>query len=309
MACAIEAQKKNLNYLLIDKGSITESIRRYPVNMIFFSTSENLEIGDVPFVSMGMRPTRLEALKYYRKVVNHFKLQMRLFTKAENITCESSGLFKVELSKETLYCKKVIVATGYYDIPRYLNIPGEDLPHVNHYYDEAFKYSNTKVLVVGGANSAIETALDLYRNNAKVTIVHMFDGLDKNAKYWIVPDLENRIKNREVTAHFKSIVTSISENTVTVQGLEDGETNTVEADFVFLMTGYHPDAEFLSKVGIELHGPHLIPSMNPETFETNVSGVYVAGSIVGGEETAKIFIENGRLHGAKIIDDIVKKIS
>ncbi len=309
LSCAIEAHKKNLNYLLIDKGSITESIRRYPVNMIFFSTSENLEIGDVPFVSMGMRPTRLEALKYYRKVVNHFKLNIRLFSKVENIDCETSGLFKVELSNDTLYCKKVIVATGYYDIPRYLNIPGEDLPHVNHYYDEAFKYSNTNVLVVGGANSAIEAALDLYRNNAKVTLVHMFEGLDKNAKYWIVPDLENRIKNGEVIAHFKSIVTLISEKSVAVQNLDDGKSTIVEADFVFLMTGYHPDAEFLSRVGIELHGPHLIPSMDPETYETNVPGVYVAGSIVGGEETAKIFIENGRLHGARIIDDIVKKIS
>jgi thioredoxin reductase (NADPH) len=307
LACAIEARKNNLNYLVIDKGSITESIRRYPVNMIFFSTSENLEIGEVPFVSMGMRPTRLEALKYYRKITAHFKLNLKLFTKAENIS-RRGDIFQIECTDGEILCKRVILATGYYDIPRYLNIPGEDLPHVNHYYDEAFKYSNMKVLVVGGANSAIETALDLYRNGAAVTIVHMFEGLDKNAKYWIVPDLQNRIKNNEVKSHFNSIVTSIAEKTVEIKNLQTGEKQTIDADFVFLMTGYRPDAEFLSKVGIRLNGENLVPDIDLETFETNIPGIYMAGSIIGGEETAKVFIENGRLHGAKIIEDIIKKI-
>lgn len=307
LACAIEAQKSNLDYLVIDKGSITESIRRYPVNMIFFSTSENLEIGGVPFVSMGMRPTRLEALKYYRKIVNHFKLKLKLFSKAEDIL-QKNSCFEIIFKEEAIECKKVILATGYYDVPRYLNIPGEDLPHVNHYYDEAFKYSNMKALVVGGANSAIETALDLYRNGAEVTIVHMFDGLDKNAKYWIVPDLQNRIKNNEVTAYFNSIVTSISNNFVDIKNLKTGESKSIEADFIFLMTGYRPDARFLQQAGIRLHGENLIPEADPDTYETNIRGIYMAGSIIGGEETAKVFIENGRLHGAKIIADIKQKL-
>jgi thioredoxin reductase (NADPH) len=308
LACAIEAQKSNLKYLVIDKGSITESIRRYPINMIFFSTSENLEIGDIPFVSMGMRPTRLEALKYYRKISSHFNLNLKLFTKAEDIV-KGDGFFRIKIQDGEIRSRKIILATGYYDIPRFLNIPGEALPHVNHYYDEAFKYSNMKVVVVGGANSAIETSLDLYRNGAIVTIVHIFEELAKNAKYWIVPDLQNRIKNNEVKSRFSSVVTSISEKTVTIKSLKSGEMETLEADFVFLMTGYRPDAEFLTKVGIKLSGENLVPEINPDTFETNIPGIYMAGSIIGGEETAKVFIENGRLHGAKIVEDIKKNIN
>ena len=307
LACAIEAKSKGLNYLIIDKGSITESIRRYPVNMIFFSTSENIEIGNVPFVSMGMRPNRIEALKYYRKVVDHHDLNLKLFTKVNDIEKTAEG-FTLKSDKGTFEAKKVVLATGYYDVPRYLKIPGENLPHVSHYYDEAYKYSRSRVLVVGGANSAIETALDLYRNGADVTLVHMFDQLDQRAKYWIVPDLENRIKKGEVKAFFSTIVTEIKEGIAKIKNLETKEEQYIDADFVFLMTGYRPDADFLSKVGIDLIGEHLIPKIHANTFESNIEGIYLAGSIIGGEETAKVFIENGKEHGKMIISDIIEKI-
>ncbi len=307
LACGIEAKAQNLNYLIVDKGNITESIRRYPVNMLFFSTSENIEIGNVPFVSMGTRPTRSEALKYYRKVVNHFDLNLKLFTRVDDVKKEGD-CFTLTTSGEILKAKKVIIASGYYDVPRYLEIPGETMPHVSHYYDEAFQYSKMKAVVVGGANSAIETALDLYRNDVEVTVVHLFEKLDKRAKYWIVPDLENRIKKGEVKAYFNHKVTEIHEKSIMVENVHDGAKTHIDADFVFLMTGYRPDAHFLEKVGIILEGENLIPKLNKETFESNIEGIYLGGSIIGGEETAKIFIENGRLHGKPIIADILKKL-
>jgi thioredoxin reductase (NADPH) len=307
LACGIEAQKNNLNYLIVDKGNITESIRRYPVNMLFFSTSENIEIGNVPFVSMGTRPTRSEALKYYRKVVNHFDLNMKLFTRIDDVQKDGNN-FKLISPNTTFKAKKIIISTGYYDVPRYLEIPGETMPHVSHYYDEAFRYSKMKAVVVGGANSAIETALDLFRNDVDVTVVHMFEKLDKRAKYWIVPDLENRIKKGEVKAYFNSKVVEIYERSIVIENVVDGSKTRVDADFVFLMTGYRPDAHFLEKVGIKLQGENLIPKLNPKTFESNFEGIYLGGSIIGGEETAKVFIENGRLHGKPIIADIIKKL-
>lgn len=307
LACGIEAQANGLKYLIVDKGNITESIRRYPVNMLFFSTSENIEIGNIPFVSMGTRPTRSEALKYYRKVVNHFDLNLKLFTRIDDLQRNKND-FSLITVNETLKTKKVIIASGYYDVPRYLEIHGETMPHVSHYYDEAFRYSKMKAVVVGGANSAIETALDLYRNDVDVTIVHLLDKLDKRAKYWIVPDLENRIKKEEVKAYFGHKVVEIYEKSLTIEDLKSGEKKTIDADFVFLMTGYRPDAHFLKKVGIILEGKSLIPKLNPDTFESNIDGIYLGGSIIGGEETAKIFIENGRLHGKVIIEDIMRKL-
>ena len=307
LACAIEAQAQKLDYLIVDKGSITESIRRYPVNMLFFSTSENIEIGKVPFVSMGTRPTRSEALKYYRKVVNHFDLNIKLFTRINDVKKEGE-VFSLTTFNETFKAKKIIISTGYYDVPKYLKIRGETMPHVSHYYDEAFRYSKMKAIVVGGANSAIETALDLYRNDVDVTVVHLFDSLDPRAKYWIVPDLENRIKKEEVKAYFKHKVVEIYEKSIMIENLDNGEKKRIDADFVFLMTGYRPDAHFLKKVGIVLEGENLIPKINPDTYESNIEGIYLAGSIIGGEETAKIFIENGRLHAEPIIMDIIKKL-
>jgi thioredoxin reductase (NADPH) len=307
LACGIEAKKNNLSYIILEKGSIAESIRRYPKNMTFFSTSEMIEIGHIPFTSIDMRPTRNEALKYYRKVSEYFDLNLKLFCNVQNVQ-KSPEFFEIFTSKGEFRAKKIILAIGYYDLPRLLNIPGEDLPHVSHYYDEPYKYAKTKVMVVGGANSAVETSLDLFRNGAEVTVVHQFPTLDKTAKYWIVPDLQNRIKKNEVKSYFLHRVIEIKEDIVVIKDLSSGELKEIPADFVFLMVGYRPDAEFMNKLGIHLEGSFFIPDINPQTFETNVDGIYVAGSVVGGEETAKIFIENGREHGAYIINDIIKKL-
>lgn len=307
LACGIEAKRNNLSYIILEKGSIAESIRRYPKNMTFFSTSEMIEIGNIPFTSIDMRPTRNEALKYYRKVTEYFNLNLKLFCNVNNVQ-RVEEYFHLKTSKGEFKAKKVILAIGYYDLPRILNIPGEDLPHVSHYYDEPYKYAKTRVVVVGGANSAVETSLDLFRNGAEVTVVHQFPGLDKTAKYWIVPDLANRIKKNEVEAYFLHKVVEIREGVVKIQSLETDEKKEIAADFVFLMVGYRPDAEFMQKIGIQLKGAFFIPEIDPKTFETNVEGIYVAGSVVGGEETAKIFIENGRDHGAFIMENIKKKI-
>lgn len=308
LACGIEAAAKKLDYLIIEKGNITESIRRYPLNMKFFSTSENIEIGQLPLISQDIRPTRNEALKYYRRVSAHYGLQVQSFTNLDSIE-SSNGFHLLKTSRGELRARKVIIATGYYDIPRALEIPGEDLPNVSHYYDEPYKYTNSRAVVVGGANSAIEVALDLYRNLVDVTLVHQFGAIDKNAKYWIVPDLENRIKKNEVQAFFNSKLTRITNTSVEIENISTGHKKIIPADFVFLMTGYRPDADLLQKIGIKLNGEAFIPELKPETFETNVEGIYMAGSVVGGEETAKIFIENGRHHARPIIKDICQKLN
>lgn len=307
LACGIEAAQQQLDYLILDKGTITESIRRYPLQMKFFSTSENIEIGNLPLISQEIRPTRQEALKYYRRAAMYYQLQIQPFSCVTDVQAEQDH-FRVITKEKTFYAKKIIIATGYYDIPRNLEVPGEELPHVSHYYDEPYRYTQSRVLVVGGANSAIEVALELYRNQVAVTLVHQFGGLDKNAKYWIVPDLENRIKKEEVKAHFNSRVNKITPEAVEIEHLQTGEIQQIPADFVFLMTGYRPDAEFLQKIGITLKGSAYIPVLNQQTFETNIEGIYMAGSVVGGEETAKIFIENGKLHAKPILDDICLKL-
>lgn len=307
LACGIEASRTGLDYLILDKGNITESIRRYPLNMRFFSTSENIEIGGLPLISHEIRPTRQEALKYYRRAADHYKLKIQAFTCVTDITAEDDA-FRVASDRNTLWARKIIIATGYYDIPRHIEVPGEDLPHVSHYYDEPYRYTNTRAVVVGGANSAIEVALELYRNQVEVTLVHQFDNLDQNAKYWIVPDLENRIKKGEIPAHFNSKVSRITPEFIEIEQLNTGKSSRIPADFVFLMTGYRPDAEFLQKTGIRLKGSAYIPELDPQTYETNMKGIYMAGSVVGGEETAKIFIENGKLHAQPILRDICRKL-
>ncbi|HAA15558.1 MAG TPA: YpdA family putative bacillithiol disulfide reductase [Cytophagales bacterium] len=303
LACGIEAQQAGLSFIILDKGSITESVRRYPLNMKFFSTSENISIGGIPFPSTEMRPSRTEALKYYRLVAEHYNLPLQLFTEVIHVEGEN-GSFTVQTTKGEIQTKKVVLSIGYYDVPKKIKIPGEELPHVSHYYDEPFRYAHQKVVVVGGANSAVETALDLYRNGVDVSVVHQFPSLDKTAKYWIVPDLQNRIKKGEVPALFEHKVVRIEENQIIVEDMNTGEEKEVLADFVFLMTGYRPDGDFLRKLGIELTGEALIPTMDPNTYESNVPGIFVCGSVVGGEETARVFIENGKLHGKKIIHHI-----
>ena len=306
LACGIEAAASKLDYLIVEKGNVTESIRRYPLNMKFFSTSENIEIGDLPLISQDIRPSRTEALKYYRRAASHYGLAIQPFTRVEDIQ-RKEGSFSLQTSKGELQAKNVIIATGYYDVPRTIGVPGENLPHVSHYYDEPYRYTHTKAVVVGGANSAVEVALDLYRNGVDVHLVHQFEGLDPTAKYWIVPDLENRIRKEEIKAFFRSRVLEIREKHVQIENLDTGKQQHIPADFVFLMTGYRPDAEFLQKIGIQLGGEAFIPALHPDTFETNVKGIYMAGSVVGGEETAKIFIENGKLHARPIIADICRK--
>lgn len=308
LSCGIEAKKNGLNYAILDKGSITESIRRYPINMTFFSSADMIAIGDVPFTSLNLRPSRIEALKYYRKVAEHFQLDIHIFTEVRNIKQEGE-IFVLQTSKGEYRTKKVVLAIGYYDIPRDLGIPGENLPHVTHYYDEPFRYTMTNAVVVGGANSAIEVALDLYRNGANVTVIHQFDWFDKTAKYWIVPDMENRVKKEEVKAFFNSEVTEITDKEIFIRNIKTGKSSKVPADFVFLMVGYHPDAQFLRRVGIKLNGEMLIPEIDPETFESNIPGIYMAGSVIGGEETAKVFIENGKLHAQPIIQHIKQKLT
>jgi thioredoxin reductase (NADPH) len=308
LACAIEAKKNKLNYLLLEKGSITESIRRYPLNMTFFSTSENLELENIPFTTLGMRPSRIEALKYYRRVSSHFNLRINLFTEVLEVK-KDANIFSLMTTKGAFFGKKVILATGYYDIPRLIEVEGEELGHVSHYFDEPFKYTNTDVVVVGGANSAIEAALDLFRNGAFVTLVHQFPQVDRNVKYWILPDFENRIKNQEIKAQFDTKVFKITEKTVLTKSLISNEIMEIPADFVFLMTGYMPDVNFLQNAGVKFEVDKVIPVLNKNTFETTVQGLYLAGSIVGGEETAKIFIENGKQHGKVIIDDIKMRLN
>lgn len=301
LACAIEAQKANLHYIILDKGNVVESIRRYPYSMKFFSTSEMLEIGDIPFPTVEPRPTRSEAIRYYQRVVSAFNLNIKPFFEVSNVTGKDED-FTVTDGIEEINSRKVIIATGYYDLPRKLHIPGEDLPHVSHYYTEPYQYFNQNVVVVGGANSAVETALDLYRNGAQVTLVHQFEDLDKTAKYWILPDLKNRIKKGEIQAFFNAVIERIEEKRLHIS--QNDQHLAIEADFVFLMTGYHPDADFLSKTGIRLKGKAMIPEFNVNTYESNVPGVFLVGSIIGGEETAKVFIENGRFHGKSVINTI-----
>lgn len=307
LACGIEAEKRGLRYLIMDKGTITESIRRYPKDMIFFSSADNISIGEIPFTSLNLRPGRKEALNYYRRVSDYFKLNLQLFTKVEHIGGED-GHFQLETNKGNYTACKVVLAIGYYDLPRKIGVPGEELPHVSHYYDEPYMYTRSKTVVVGGANSAIETALDLYRHGAEVTLIHILEDLDKRAKYWIVPDLRNRIKNNEVTACFNTEVKEIREQSITVRNKLNGVQFDVDADFVFLMTGYRPDADFMESIGINLKGDAHIPEFDQSTYESNVAGIYLAGSVVGGEETAKVFIENGKLHSKPVMDDIEQKL-
>ena len=311
MACAIEAQRAGLRAVMVEKGCLVNSLYHYPANMTFFTTSELLEIGDIPFPSVNSKPTRMEALEYYRKVAMHYELDVRQYQRVERIE-GADGEFRLNAmdqhDRSHLYeARKLIVATGYYDLPNYMNIPGEDLPKVFHYYREPHPYYDNDVLVIGGKNSAAIAALDLWRHGARVTLVHRGAGMHKNVKYWILPDIENRMKNGEVTAYFNTSVRKIRENTVILQTLE-GERE-IENDFVFALTGYHPDFDFLRSLGVESTGDQSRPVCDPGTLESNVPGIYLAGVIVAGSRTSEIFIENGRFHGRQIAADLVRKLA
>lgn len=303
LACAIEAKRVGLLPLVIDKGCLCNSLYHYPVNMVFFTTPELLEIGDLPLTIASEKPTRTEALKYYRKCAEHYELDLRLGHLVERVE-GASGKFTVHTKDERgntaqFTARKIAVATGYYDLPNRMGIPGEDLPHVSHYYTEPHPFWRRNVVVIGGKNSAAEAALDLYRNGANVTLVHRKPELGSTIKYWVRPDIENRIKAGQVKGLFETTVQRIEEGRVVISNSQ-GE-STLPADQVFALTGYHPDFQFLRAMGIKLDPDTNKPVMDPQTHETNILGVYVAGVVTGGNHTSEIFIENGRFHGKQIV--------
>jgi len=306
LAAGIESKKHNLSHLILEKGCLVNSLYNYPKNMVFFSTSERLEIGEVPFISHGVKPTRSEALEYYRRVKESWQLNINTYENVLSIT-GADGKFQIQTSKTNYTCKKVIIATGFYDFPNYLNIPGEDLPKVKHYYDEPHPYANQKIVVIGGGNSAVDVALETFRRGAEVTMVLNKSNLEKNVKYWVLPDIENRIKEGSIKAFWKSQVLSISENTVTINSPE-GEI-AIDNDFVMAMTGYHPDFTFLEKCGIKSsESEDKKPDYNEKTFETNVPGIYLTGVVCGGMKTQEWFIENSRYHAANAVAHLSKSL-
>jgi len=310
MACAIEVQKAGFKTLIVDKGCLVNSIFHYPNNMVFFTTPELLEIGDVPFTTALAKPTRLEALEYYRRVAEHYRLNIRQYEWVKTIIGEDNN-FRVTTTNRhdaihDYRARKIVLATGYYDLANQVGVPGEDLAKVFHYYREPHPYFNSDVVVIGGKNSAAEAALDLWRHGARVTIVHRGSQMHNHVKYWVRPDIENRIKAGEIAAHFNSTVQQIHSDCV-VLNTPSGRIR-LRNDFVFALTGYHPDYDFLRSVGIELSSEQLRPVCDPESLESNVPGVYVAGVIVAGSRTNEIFIENGRFHGKLIASHLAEKM-
>lgn len=305
LACAIEATQSGLSTVVLEQGGIADAIRRFPVNMTWFSTPELLEIGGVPFVIPTVRPTRVDTLNYYARVTQHFGLDVRTLTRVVDITRGDGAAFRVATAAgQTFEGAHVIIATGYFDNPVRLGVPGETLPHVRHFYDEPFLYAGTRVVVVGGRNSAVEAALDLYRHGARVTLVHRGPGLSPGVKYWIQPDCENRIKAGQITASFGSVVREIASGFVAVE--RGGTVENIPADFVFILAGFEPDPVLPAKAGVRIDPSSLAPVTDPATYETSVPGLYVAGSAVAGRNTNSIFVENGRLHGAGIIRAILR---
>jgi thioredoxin reductase (NADPH) len=310
LSCAIEAQRAGLSVVLVDKGCLCNSLFHYPAHMTFFTTSELLDIGDIPFPSPNAKPTRTEALEYYRKVAEHYSLNIRQYETVERIT-GADGAFIVHTADRfgrpiTHRARKIVVATGYYDLPNHLGIPGEELAKVNHYYDDPHPFHDLDVVVIGGKNSAAIAALELWRHGARVTVVHRGPAMHKHVKYWILPDINNRIKAGEITAHFSSNVTRITEDNATIT-TPNGPV-TIPNHFVFALTGYHPDFEFLERIGVHLNEANdHCPTCDPATLESNVPGIYLAGVIIAGRRTNEIFIENGRNHGKLIARHLQSK--
>lgn len=304
MSCAIEAQKAGLSYVIIEKGCLVNSLYNYPANMTFFSTSEKLEIGGVPFVSNNIKPTRAEALEYYRRVADKFDLNLRLFEKVESVK-NQAGQFIITTQKYGYTATNIIVSTGFYDLPNLMNIPGEDLPKVRHYYKDPHFYARQKVLVVGANNSSVDAALETYRKGAEVTMVIRDAQIGSRVKYWVRPDIVNRIEEGSIKAYFNSELIAVREHEVAIQD-DQGAIITIPNDFVLAMTGYQPDFSFLKSLGVNLSDDDLkLPEHNPETMETNVKGLYLAGVVCGGMNTHKWFIENSREHGERIVYSII----
>ena len=310
MAVAIDAQRAGYRVVLVEKGCLVNSLYHYPPQMVFFTTPELLEIGDIPFPSAHQKPTREEALEYYRKVAAHYQLDVRQYERVEQVE-GADGDFRVHtrdrLNRDQVHrARKLALATGYYDLPNVMGVPGEDLPKVAHYYGESHPYYGLDVVVVGGKNSAAIAALELWRRGARVTLVHRGPGIHQNVKYWIRPDIENRIKAGEIRAYFNATLREISADYVVVAA-PDGDVR-LKNDYVFALTGYHPDFSFMRSLGIVLEPGESRPVCDPNTLETNVPGVYVAGVIVAGSRTSEIFIENGRFHGRQIATSLQAKL-
>ena len=306
MTCAIEAQKAGLSYVIIEKGCLVNSLYNYPANMTFFSTSEKLEIGGVPFVSNNIKPTRAEALEYYRRVAEKFELKFRLFEKVNNVE-KHTDHFSIATDKSNYTAKCIVVSTGFYDLPNLMNIPGENLPKVKHYYKDPHFYARQRVVIIGANNSSVDAALETYRKGAEVTMVIRDNQIGERVKYWVRPDIINRIHEGSIKSYFNSHLTAIRESEVEIDG-PDGQF-TIENDFVLAMTGYKPDFSFLKKLGIKLSNDDLqLPEHDPETMETNIKGIYLAGVVCGGMNTHKWFIENSREHGSRIVGHIRKSI-
>lgn len=306
LACGIELGRRGVSNIIFDKGCVLNSIYNYPTHMVFFTTPELLEIGDIPMTAIREKPNRTEALKYYRRVAEHYRLNIHQYERVERIDGED-GNFIVHTVDRTgcplaYRARKVVLATGYYDLPNRLNAPGEDLDKVIYYYKEPHPYYNMDVAVIGGKNSAAIAALELYRSGARVTLIHRGEAMSDQVKYWIKPDLENRIKNREITAYFRSRVLEIREQFISIETPE-GEIE-LKNDFVFAMIGYRPDIEFLARHGILIDPESERPYTDPETLESHRKGIYLAGVLVAGMHTNEIFIENGRFHGKKIAEAI-----
>ena len=309
LACAIEAQKAGFTTALVDKGCVCNSLFHYPAHMTFFTTAELLEIGGIPFPSPNAKPTRNEALEYYRQVAAYYQLDIRQYHRVEQVS-GADGSFTAHTTDRfgrhsDLKARKLAIAIGYYDLPNCMGIPGETLSKVHHYYHDPHPYFGMDVAVIGGKNSAAIAALELWRHGARVTLIHRGTTMHPHVKYWIKPDIENRIKNREIRALFSSNVVEITPDTVVVETPAGQEI--LRNDFVFAMTGYHPDFTFLERLGVRFEGKDRLPVCNPETLESNIPGIYLAGVIVAGSRTNEIFIENGRFHGKSIAASLAEK--
>ena len=342
LAAAIACQRRGLDFEVIEKGVLVNSIQHFPPHMVFFTTPELMEIGGFPFVSPYEKPTRLETLRYYRKVVEALRLPVTMGEAVESIERQADGMLVVrsrpaealpyerraEASSAPTRgggsddaasrplpgaagelrrgARAVVLAIGYYDYPNLIGVPGEDLPHVSHYYSEAHPFFRKRVVVVGGRNSAAETALELYRSGANVTLVHRGAGMSESIKYWVLPDIRNRISEGSIAARFNTRIVEITTEAVVVE--REGVREELPADAVFLLTGYHPDQEFLQRCGVQLEPGTCMPVHDRETLETNVPNIFLAGGVISGHDTAPVFIENGRLHGEKVIALVAQRL-
>lgn len=301
--CALEAKKNNLKYLIIEKGTIVNSLYNYPLYMKFFSTADKLEIEEIPFLSAAPKPGRQEALEYYQGIARQKNININLYEKVLKVS-KSGNIFEIETSKSKYTAKNVIISTGFYDIPNLMNIPGEDLEKVKHYYTEPYPYAKQKIVVIGSSNSSVDAALETYRKGAEVTMIIRNSEISENVKYWVKPDIENRISEGSIKAHFNAELIEIKEQSVIYKD-KNGKIQEIENDFVLAMTGYLPDFIFLKNSGIDLQGECLNPVYNPETMETNIENLYLAGVVCGGKDTHLWFIENSRIHAEMIIRNIL----